>query len=223
MLIIGLDTTSKSGSVSLINENNILGECLFNVGPRHSENVVSSLDWLLSTLNIEKQSIEAVAVSIGPGSFTSLRVGVTIAKSLAYTMNISIVGVSSLEVLALNIPRTDRDICTVMDAKREEVYSSIYKYNNNVLEQKRAEKVQSVDELCNEISKPTVFVGDGAVIYKDQLDRSTNYEFVAGSFNLLRSSNCALLGRSKLLNGNSDDVMELAPNYLRKIDIEEKH
>ena len=126
MLIIGLDTTSHSGSVSLTDENKILGECLFNVGPRHSENVVSSLDWLLSTLNIEKQSIEAVAVSIGPGSFTSLRVGVTIAKSLAYTMNISIVGVSSLEVLALNIPRTYRDICTVMDAKREEVYSAIY-------------------------------------------------------------------------------------------------
>ena len=220
MLIIGLDTTSQSGSVSLINENKILGECLFNVGPRHSENVVSSLEWLLDTLNIEKKNIEAVAVSIGPGSFTSVRVGVTIAKSLAYSMKIKIVGVSSLEVLAMNIPQTEKNICAMLDAKREEVYSAVYKYSNNVLTMTRGEKAESVEILLSDINEPTVFVGDGSVIYKEELKNNKNAVLVSDNFNIVRSSNCALLGGVKLSNGYSDDVMGLVPNYLRKTDVE---
>jgi len=220
MLIIGLDTTSQSGSVSLINENKILGECLFNVGPRHSENVVSSLEWLLDTLNVEKNDIEAVAVSIGPGSFTSVRVGVTIAKSLAYSMKIKIVGISSLEVLAMNIPRTEKSICTLLDAKRDEVYSAVYKYSNDVLTIKRDEKVESIESLLSDINEPTVFVGDGSVIYKEELLSSNNALMVSDNFNIIRSSNCALLGSVKLRDGYSDDVMGLVPNYLRKTDVE---
>ena len=220
MLIIGLDTTSQSGSVSLINENKILGECLFNVGPRHSENVVSSLEWLLDTLNIDKGEIGALAVSIGPGSFTSIRVGVTIAKSIAYSMKIKIVGVSSLEALAMNIPQTGMNICSMLDAKREEIYSAIYKYNNNILTMTRGEKVESVADLLIDINEPTVFVGDGSVIYKKELEKYSNTNLVSENFNIVRSSNCALLGRVKLNNGNSDDVMGLVPNYLRKTDVE---
>lgn len=220
MLIIGLDTTSQSGSVSLINENKILGECLFNVGPRHSENVVSSLEWLLDTLNVDKKEIEAVAVSIGPGSFTSVRVGVTIAKSLAYSMKIKIVGISSLEVLAMNIPRTEKNICTLLDAKRNEVYSAVYNYSKDVLTIKRDEKVESIESLLSDINEPTVFVGDGSVIYEEELLNSNNALMVSDNFNIVRSSNCALLGTVKLRDGYSDDVMGLVPNYLRKTDVE---
>ena len=220
MLIIGLDTTSQSGSVSLINEDKVLGECLFNVGPRHSENVVSSLEWLIKTLNVQKKDIEAVAVSVGPGSFTSVRVGVTIAKSLAYSMKIKIVGVSSLEVLAMNIPRTEKNICPVLDAKRDEVYSAVYKYSGSALTAIREEKAEPVEELLKDINEPTVFVGDGSVIYKEELSGNVNSLLVSDSFNIVRSSNCALLGSIKIRSGNADDVMGLVPNYLRKTDVE---
>ena len=220
MIIIGLDTTSQSGSVSLINDNKVLGECLFNVGPRHSENVVSSLEWLLDTLNTEKKDIDAVAVSVGPGSFTSVRVGVTIAKSLAYSMKVKIVGVSSLEVLAMNIPSTDKNICSIIDAKRDEVYTAVYKYSGNLLTVEREEKVEPLGVLLTDINGPTVFVGDGAVKYKEELEANTNSILVADSFNILRSSNCALLGSAKLISGKVDNAMELVPNYLRKTDVE---
>ena len=220
MKIIGLDTTSQSGSVSLINDNKVLGECLFNVGPRHSENVVSSLEWLLDTLNTDKKDIDAVAVSVGPGSFTSVRVGVTIAKSLAYSMKVKIVGVSSLEVLAMNIPGTEKSICSVIDAKRDEVYSAVYKYTGNLLTVEREEKVEALGELLADINGPTVFVGDGAVKYREELEANTNSVLVADSFNILRSSNCALLGSAKLISGKADNAMELVPNYLRKTDVE---
>ena len=220
MKIIGLDTTSQSGSVSLINENKILGECLFNVGPRHSENVVSSLEWLLETLDIEKQEIDAVAVSIGPGSFTSIRVGVTIAKSLAYSLKIKIAAVSSLEVLAMNVPNTDLNICSILDAKRSEVYSAIYKYSNNRLESVRDEKVEPIETLLTFVNEPTIFVGDGSSLYREELKKHSNSILVSENFNIVRSSNCALLGSVKLSDGKSDDVMGLVPNYLRKTDVE---
>lgn len=220
MKIIGLDTTSQSGSVSLIDKNKILGECLLNVGPRHSENVVSSLEWLLETLEIQKSEIDAVAVSIGPGSFTSVRVGVTIAKSLAYSMDIMIAGVSSLEALAMNVPDSGLNICSILDAKRSEVYSAIYRYSNNRLECIRDEKVESVGTLLEHIKETTVFVGDGSIMYREELLKNGNSVLVSDNFNIVRSSNCALLGSIKLSEGKSDDVMGLVPNYLRKTDVE---
>lgn len=220
MKIIGLDTTSQSGSVSLINENKVLGECLFNVGPRHSENIVSSLEWLLETLNMSKKEIHAVAVSVGPGSFTSVRVGVTIAKSLAYSLKARIVGVSSLEVLAMNIARTDFNICPLLDAKREEVYSAVYKYNENKLMSVREEKVEPISSLLGDIDGPVIFLGDGAEKYKDELLKINNCLIASESFGILHSSNCALLGSAKIISGEADDAIELVPNYLRKTDVE---
>ena len=171
-------------------------------------------------MNIDKKDIDAVAVSIGPGSFTSVRVGVTIAKSLAYSMKVKIVGVSSLEVLAMNIPVADKNICPIIDAKRDEVYSAVYKYSGNLLTVEREEKVEAVSDLLSNINGPTVFVGDGAVKYKEELEANGNSILVADSFNILRSSNCALLGSAKLISGKTDNAMELVPNYLRKTDVE---
>ena len=125
MKIVGIDTSSNAGSVSIIEDTDILGECVLNTGPRHSENIVASLDWLLNTTDVKRNELQAVAVSVGPGSFTSLRVGVTIAKTLAYTLNLKIIGVSSLEILAMNIPGHEFQICPIIDAKRGELYSAL--------------------------------------------------------------------------------------------------
>ena len=122
MKLIGIDTSSHLGSVSVVEDRRLLGECLLNLGPMHSENITSSIDWLLKTLDIKRDELQGVAVSIGPGSFTSLRVGVVTAKSLAYALGLKIIGVSSLEALASNVPCTDKKICTLIDAKRKEVY-----------------------------------------------------------------------------------------------------
>ncbi|MGI9553566.1 MAG: tRNA (adenosine(37)-N6)-threonylcarbamoyltransferase complex dimerization subunit type 1 TsaB [Thermodesulfobacteriota bacterium] len=218
MKIVGIDTSSFSGSVSIVEDNNLLGECLLNIGPRHSENIVASIDWLLKTLKIERNELDAVSVSIGPGSFTSLRVGVTIAKSLAYTLKIKIVGVSSLEVLASNIPHTESKICSLMDAKREEVYSAVFEMSSGGLRQVRDSKIQNIEELCSEIDEKTIFLGDAAAIYGDDLkNRLGDLAIIAGEpFNIPRSSNCAIIGFDRLNDGIEDDPITLVPDYLRK-------
>lgn len=222
MKIVGIDTSSYSGSVSIIENKKLLGECLFNIGPRHSENIVASIDWLLNTLNIKRNELDAVAVSIGPGSFTSLRVGVTVAKSLAYTLKLEIIGVSSLEILAANIPITDKKICALIDAKRGEVYSALFEFNDGRIEQIRDNRIQKIEELCNDINEKTIFVGDAVSIYGDVLNSSLDeLAIIVGEpFNLPRSSNCALLGFNKLKDGIKDDPFELVPDYLRKSDAE---
>jgi len=222
MKIVGIDTSSYSGSVSIVEDNKLLGECLLNIGPKHSENIVASIDWLLNTLNIERKELDAVAVSIGPGSFTSLRIGVTIAKSLAYSLKLKIIGISSLEILASNIPLTDNKICPLIDAKRDEVYSAIFQFDNGTIKQIRDNKIQKVTELCNEINDKTVFVGDAVTVYEDVLKGTlSDLAVIAGEpFNLPKSSNCALLGFNKLNEGIQDDPILLVPDYFRKTDVE---
>ena len=222
MKIVGIDTSSYSGSVSLIEGEKILGECLLNIGPKHSENIVASIDWLLSTLKINRDELDAVAVSIGPGSFTSLRVGVTIAKSLAYTLKLKIVGVSSLEILANNIPPTHKSICAIIDAKRGEVYSAFFEFKDGKIRQVRDNKIETIEELCNEIDNDTIFVGDAVSIYGDILKETMNgLATIAGEpFNVPKSSNCALIGLKKINEGFEDDPVQLVPDYLRKSDVD---
>ena len=222
MKLIGIDTSSYSGSVSVIEDDKLLGECLLNLGPRHSENIVASIDWLLNTLSIKKNELEGVAVSVGPGSFTSLRVGVTIAKSLTHTLKLKIVGVSSLEILASNIPNTDKKICALIDAKRGEVYSSIFEYSNEIIKQIRCDKIQKIVELCSDINDSTIFVGDAVSIYGDVLKSSLDdLAIIAGELlSIPRSSHCAVIGLNKIKDGFEDDPIMLVPNYLRKSDAE---
>ncbi len=218
MKLLGIDTSSHLGSVSVTEDNRLLGECLLNLGPVHSENITSSIDWLLKTLNIKRYELQGIAVSIGPGSFTSLRVGVVTAKSFAYALKLQIIGVSSLEVLALNVPCTDRKICTLTDAKRNEVYSSVFEYRSGTIRQIRDEKVQTIKDLCSGLNEKTIFVGDAVPIYQDVLnEHMKGLAIIAGrSFNNPRSSHCALIGYSKLKEGIEDDPMTLTPSYIKR-------
>ncbi len=224
MKLIGIDTSSHLGSVSVFEDCKLLGECLLNLGPAHSENLVASADWLLNSLKIKRNELQGVAVSIGPGSFTSLRVGVTMAKSLAYTLKLKIIGVSSLEIIASNIAYTDKKICVLTDAKRKEVYSSIFEYKEGSIKQIRSEKIQTVAELCNDINDGTVFVGDAVSIYKNDLKSYLgSLAIIAGEpFNMSVSSRCALIGYNKIKDGLEDDPVTLTPNYLRKSEVKLK-
>jgi len=218
MKLIGIDTSSHVGSVSVIEDNRLLGECLLNSGPVHSENITSSIDWLLRTLYIRRDELQGIAVSIGPGSFTSLRVGVVTAKFFAYALNLQIIGVSSLEVLASNVPCTDKKICTLIDAKQNEVYSSVFKYHNGTVKRIKGETIQTIENLCKSLNEKTIFVGDAVPVYKDILNKHMgDLTIIAGeSFNNPKSSHCAFIGYSKLKEGIEDDPMTLTPNYFKR-------
>jgi tRNA threonylcarbamoyladenosine biosynthesis protein TsaB len=222
MRVLGIETSTYSGSVAVVEDDKVLGEIFVNVGPLHSEKLIPLIDWLLKEVGVDKKGIDGIAVSRGPGSFTALRIGISAAKGLAFSLGIPIVGVSSLEVLAHNLPFTPFVICSIIDARKKEAFTAFFKSYDNRLERISDDLVVSPEDLIKVIREKTIFIGDGAVLYRDFLKDALGELalFCPPNFNFPRVSNCALIGIQRLKNGFRDDVSLLAPEYLRRAEAE---
>jgi tRNA threonylcarbamoyladenosine biosynthesis protein TsaB len=221
MKVLGIETSTRAGSIAFIDGDRILGEFFLNLGPVHSEKLIPMIDWLLREVDIEKKEIEGIAVSIGPGSFTGLRVGLSTAKGLAFSLGIPLVGVSSLETLTMNI-FTNFSICSIIDARKREVFAAFFKSSDVGIIRTLDDILISPQGLCEMIRERTVFIGDGAVLYGDLLMNVLGELalFCPLNLNFPRASNSALIGARKLREGQGDDLSTLAPQYLRKAEAE---
>ncbi len=227
MRILAIETSTYSGSIALISSKSVMGEYYFNIGPAHTEKLVPSIDWLLSELNINKSDLTGVAVSLGPGSFTSLRVGISTAKAISYSIGIPLLGVSSLEVLAMNFPFSTYNICPMIDARKGQVFTALFRAERGKLERLSEDMLISVEKLADITKDDTIFVGDGALLYKEYLEDnlSNGIMFSPQNLNFPRASNVALLEVDKFSGGLdredvSQAVMKMAPHYLRKSEAE---
>jgi len=227
MKILAIETSTYAGSIAVVVDDAILGEYYFNIGPVHTEKLIPSIDWLLSELGMVKSDLSGVAVSLGPGSFTSLRVGISTAKGICYSLGIPLVGVSSLKALAMNLPFASYNICPVIDARKGEVFASLFRSHNGELERIMEDIVISPEGLVEIIKDNTIFVGDGALLYKDYLEDNlgSGIMFSPINTNFPRASNLALseIGKFKEDRDNKyiyDEIMNLAPHYLRKSEAE---
>lgn len=215
MKILGIETSTFSGSVSVSDDNTLLCEYVFNTGPRHNEVLVPTIERLLSDCGLGKDDLDAVCVSTGPGSFTSLRIGVSTAKTLCYSLGTDLAGVPSLEILALSALWSGNDVCAIANAGRGEVFFSFF---DSESEEITEAKIATPESVCSGIRKKTVFVGGAAVLHA-KLIRETlgkNAVFLPENLNAPRASGCALLGRKRILSGQKDDPFTLAPFYLRR-------
>ncbi len=215
MKILGIETSTFSGSVSISDDDALLCEYVFNTGPRHNEVLIPTVKRLLSDCGLGKNDLDAVCVSTGPGSFTSLRIGVSTAKALCYSLGTDLAGVPSLEIVASNVLWSGNDVCAMTDAGRGEVFFSFY--DPKSAEMTLAE-IAAPESVCFGIRKKTVFVGSAAVLHA-KLIRETLGEdavFLPANLNAPRASACALLGRKKILSGRKDDPFSLTPFYLRR-------
>jgi tRNA threonylcarbamoyladenosine biosynthesis protein TsaB len=217
MTILGIETSTHSGSVSLIEGDKILGEFFLNLGPAHSEKLLPMIDWLLGEVGIEKKRIDGISVSVGPGSFTALRIGISTVKGLAFSLGIPVVGVSSLEVLAMNL-FTSSVICSIIDARKKEVFAAFFKFFEGRLVRVSNDILISPVGLSKMISESTIFIGDGVIPYRDFLmDALGEFAlFCPLNLNFPRASSCALIGAQRLKDGREDDLSTLVPLYLRK-------
>ena len=227
MKILAIETSTYAGSIAVLENERILGEYYFDIGPAHTEKLVPSIDWLLSELAIDKSDLTAIAVSLGPGSFTSLRVGISTAKGLCYSLGIPLVGVSSLKALAMNLLFSPYNICPLIDARKGEVFVALFRSNRGILERLLEDVVVSPEELVNLINDNTIFLGDGSLLYKDYLEDNLSHDimFSPVNINFPRASNLVLseIGKFKEDRDNSylcNEIMNLAPHYLRKSEAE---
>ena len=215
MKILGIETSTFSGSVSVSDDEALLCEYVFNTGPRHNEVLIPTIKRLLSDCGLEKKDLDAVCVSTGPGSFTSLRIGVSTAKALCYSLGAELAGVHSLEIIALNAIWCGNNVCAMTDAGRGEVFFSFY--DPESLEMTQAE-IATPESVCAGVEKKTVFMGSGALLHKNLIRDSVGNRalFLPANLNTPRASGCALLGRKKILSGQKDDPLTLTPFYLRR-------
>lgn len=216
MLILAFDTSSKTASVAVLNNDIIIYESLINVGLNHSEVLLPAIEQACLQTRIKIAEFDLFSCTIGPGSFTGLRIGASTLKGFMLATGKPATGVSSLAALALNAGKTSKTICSLMDAGRGQVYSAYFKNKQNILlEQIGEEKVLKPYDI--EKNRDTIFVGDGALKYADIINDNIN-DIIFLPQNYCRASSVGLLGKEKFDRNELLDAETFTPVYLRSHD-----
>mgnify|MGYP003303092816 FL=1 len=211
MKILSISTSSNIASVSISENDDCILELNINNNKTHSETLMPLIDELFKTTGLNLSDIDAVACDIGPGSFTGIRIGISSIKAIAETLNIPVIDVSSLEALAYNIQDENcKTICSLIDARNNQVYCGIFDKSHNLLENYLADDINIVKEVLNKY-EDILFVGDGAIIHKDLLEIE---DFK--SDNVIHSKNIAKCAYNKFKNNNTKTADTIMPLYLRK-------
>ena len=228
MLILGIETATMTGGVALVNAKRVISEYTLNVRTTHTARLMPAIDQILGDSSVDKSDIDGIAISIGPGSFTGLRIGMATAKGLALGLGIPLLGIPTLDALAWNIPFAMYQICTLLDARKKEVYYSLFRYaetgehTGSPLQQLVPYQVMPPDELVKQIDEKTIFLGDAVDVYKDFLSEKLGElaAFAPDVQNLPRAATVAEMGLLKLEAGDHLDLAAAEPIYIRPSDAE---
>lgn len=220
MKVLGLDTSTLMTTCGVIDENILLGEYSLNQDMSHSEKLVPMVKDVLDNLQIKIEDIDVFGVSTGPGSFTGLRIGIATIKAFAHIFDKPIVGVSTLEALAFNLPYNDV-VVPMIDARRDRVYTGIYKWEGKDLISIMEPTVMEIDTLLDLLDKNhenIVVNGDGSLLFKERIlsKLKDKVRFATIGQNMCRASSICELALYKYKKGIVDDYFALAPDYLRE-------
>jgi len=233
MLILALETATLTGSVALVEASipegvsrpamKIVGEITLNLQSTHSERLMPSIRSLLEEASLKIHDLQGIALSLGPGSFTGLRIGVSTVKGLAYALQIPVVGVSTLEALAGNVTYHPATICPVLDARKKEVYAAFFRGGDEGAVGRLSEDwVLPPEELCRRVVERTLFLGNGAEAYAGILRKNLGSLafFASPEFSLPRALTVAKLSLSKFQTGQNLDLFSFTPIYIRRSEAE---
>jgi tRNA threonylcarbamoyladenosine biosynthesis protein TsaB len=221
--ILAFDTATSSCSIAVtrggLDGGTVVGSVSFDSGVTHSRRLLGAIDWLLQTIEMDLNHISAVAVGTGPGSFTGLRIGMATAKGLAHGKGLPLIGISSLDAIAVGV-RSTRLICVVMDARKKEIYCCFYRCTpGSRLVRCSEPAVMTPDKLADLIKEPVTMAGDGVRVYHDLLSGL----FGESAELMLRTlapeaANTGFLASGPLAAGDFLDIDSAAPDYVRSSD-----
>ncbi len=222
MRILGIDSSTPGCSVALLNNDTIVAEQIADPRPSHSKYLLKMVDQTLKEGESRLDEVDGFAVTIGPGSFTGLRIGVSLLKGFVLATEKPFVGINSLEALANTIDTTEHPICTVFDARKNEVYAAVFESQKNVLSPLIRESVLSPESLCEKIETPTLFVGSGAERYRELFEKSLGSRFVEPGTppKFSSAAGAALLASQQFDHQKHFDLNQLKINYIRKSEAE---
>ncbi len=215
---IALDTSTDIASLALVKDGLVLAEMTWRTHRNHTIQLLPNLEQLFKLTGTGSQELTAVMVGLGPGSFNGLRVGVSATKGLAFSLNIPIVGINSLEVSAYQYAATGLPVCPVINAGRSEVATAIYQTIKGEWQQTAPDQIITLDQLCVQIKQKTIFCGEFIPLITEQLLKKLGEMAVIASpiTDLRRGAFLAELGLRRLNAGDTDNVSTLQPIYVRR-------
>lgn len=216
MKILAIDTSSDVLSICVNDDNNFLGEYTIKNNLTHSPKIIPMIDELLKGLNLSIKDINLVSCSIGPGSFTGLRIGLATIKGIAQANNIDIIGIPTLLSLAKNVKSNDCLICPIIDAKNENIYTCIFDSKYNLIQDYTAITIDELISLCKKLKKSIYFIGNGAIIHKDRICENIKQKYIYKiQDEILSAKNIAECAYEKYINNQVDSIYSLSPMYLK--------
>lgn len=224
MYLLGIETATPTGSVALVNEQGLIGEITLNLKSTLSARLLPAIHQLLTNSEVPFAKVDCLAVSLGPGSFTGLRVGVSTAKGLALAGDKPLVGVPTLDALAHHCYGPQPSICPLLDAKKKEVFAALYRRTESGEMQKLTPDLAIAPEklMQEHIKGKTVFLGEGSRVYRDLIEGHLGPMAVFAPLHLShpRAATVAFLGLGEWKCGRFITATALAPTYVRPSEAE---
>jgi tRNA threonylcarbamoyladenosine biosynthesis protein TsaB len=223
MKILAIETATVAGSIAILDDmEGLVGEVRIDVKIVHAERLMPSIEWLLNSSMISAEEISAFAVSIGPGSFTGLRIGLSTVKGFAYASGKPVVAVQTLDAFARTLPFCSHVVCPMLDARKDEVYAALYKWESGAMKKIMPETAVSPGDLLKDMNGPVVFMGDGAGKYRGLITDTLkeNAVFAPASRMSPSASTVAEIAVEKMKQGDIADTVSLVPFYIRKSEAE---
>ena len=217
-MLLAIDTSTDNISLALAQDNRVLVEFTWRCGQNHSVELLPRLAYLMERASVDLKSFSGVVVALGPGSFNGLRVGVTTAKGLAFSLNIPVAGVSTLETSAYQHAETGLPVCPISNAGRDEVATALFQQKDGEWLRLMEEHITTVDAICAGIRDKTVFCGEFVPAIAIRLREELGEKAVIPPWAALvrRAGFLAELGQRRLEAGKHDNPSTLQPLYLRK-------
>lgn len=220
MKILALDSSGLVASVAVAEDDNLIGEYTVNYKKTHSQTLLPMLDAVAKMIELDLETVDAIAIAKGPGSFTGLRIGSATAKGLGMALDKPIIEIPTVDGLAFNLWGAKDLVCPLMDARRNQTYTGIYAFGDGemqVLEPQCAVDISEIVEKINAQQRAVVFLGDGVPVFRAYIGEHMQvpYSFAPAHLNKQRAGAVAALAFRYLKDGKTVSAAEHQPDYLR--------
>ena len=220
MKVLGIDSSGMVATVAVVEDEQMLAEYTVNYKKTHSQTLLPMLDEIAKMIELDLNTVDVIAIAAGPGSFTGLRIGSATAKGLGLALKKPLVSVPTLEGIAYNFCGSEKVICPMMDARRNQVYTGIYEFQGNTLkvtEDQMAVPVEEIVDKLNQAGRGVILAGDGVSVYREVIEKNLKvpYLFAPAHLSRQRAGAVAALGMQYARAGKTETAMEHQPDYLR--------
>lgn len=220
MRILAIDSSSMVATVAITTDGILNAEYTINHKKTHSQTLLPMIAEIVKMIEIDMDSIDAIAITGGPGSYTGLRIGSATAKGIGLALDKPIINVPTIDALAYNLYSSRYVICPIMDARRGQVYTGIYKFDETEMKIIKPQCIMMIDELIKELDskkEPVMFLGDGVSVHKQLIDdtMNTKHYYAPASMNRHKASTLGAIAEIYYKNGKMETAGEHRPEYLR--------